>query len=68
MRGDGTVPDSEKLKKIMQARGITGYALAKRMNMPRGNCYNLINKQTNARESTIRKLCEILECTPNDIM
>lgn len=61
------MPNSTKIKRVMQDKQITQLELAKRLGMAQSNMSKLINK-SNAREKTILKLCEALECTPNDIM
>ncbi len=57
----------EPLWKTMEKRGMTTYALIFNYNIPSKTIYNLKHNQ-NITPATIEKLCNILICTPNDII
>lgn len=51
----------------MEQKGITTYALIKKHNIQSKTIYNLKHEK-NISTATIEILCDILECTPNDII
>ncbi|MBD5097800.1 MAG: helix-turn-helix transcriptional regulator [Clostridium sp.] len=51
----------------MEQKGITTYALIKKHNIQSKTIYNLKHEK-NISTATIETLCDILECTPNDII
>jgi len=51
----------------MEARKLTGYALAKRMGMTPSAIYKL-KTADRINLSTLALLCEALECTPGDLL
>ena len=54
---------------MMAKRKISLGELAKRMDITQANLSILKNNKCKAiRFSTLNKLCEILECTPNEIL
>lgn len=54
---------------MMAKRKMSLGELAKKMNITQANLSILKNNKGKAiRFSTLNKLCEILECTPNDIL
>lgn len=62
------MPDHNKVQRIMQDKDITKSELARRMNMPRSNVVRLVDKDANANEDMILRMCRALGCKPNDIM
>lgn len=58
----------KKVKEILKDIGMTQQELAQRLDMRETNLSKLLNKKSNPTESTIKRLCEILGCTPNDIL
>ena len=55
------------LWETMQKKGITTYTLIKTHHIQSKTIYNLKHNK-NISTSTLETLCEILECTPNDIL
>lgn len=55
------------LWKTMQARGITTYSLVNHYGLSSHLMSNLRHNK-NVTVETIHRLCQILECTPNDII
>lgn len=51
----------------MSAKGITTYALIEKYKIQSKTIYNLKHNK-NITTATLERLCEILECTPNDIL
>lgn len=62
------MPDHNKVQRIMQDRSITRDEFAARMEIEPENTYRLTDRDANANEDTILKMCRALRCTPNDIM
>ncbi len=55
--------------KLLKSRNKTKYWLVKQMESSYPTINDLINNNTTSiRFETINKLCEIFECTPNDII
>jgi len=53
---------------LLQRRGKTKYWLYKQLGMSYQNFNKMINNQTSSiRYENIEALCQILECTPNDL-
>ncbi len=53
---------------LLKARGRTRYWLAKQMGMSHQNLTKLVNNDRRSiRLETIEVLCQILDCTPNDL-
>jgi DNA-binding Xre family transcriptional regulator len=50
----------------MKNKGITTYTLIKKHDIQSKTIYNLKHNK-NISTATIEMLCDILECTPNDI-
>lgn len=57
----------EPLWKTMEEKGITTYALIQHYKIQSKTIYNLKHGK-NITTATIESLCNILECTPNDII
>ena len=56
------------VENLLKEKGKTKYWLWKRTNLTYTNFDNLIKNRTKSiRYSNIEKLCELLECTPNDL-
>ena len=54
--------------KLLQKRGHTKYWLYKRLGMTYQSFHNMVNNQTaSIRYENIEALCQLLECTPNDL-
>ncbi len=53
---------------LLEARGRTKYWLYKRLGMSYQNFSRMINNETQSiKYERIEALCQILECTPNDL-
>ncbi len=57
----------EPLWQTMKQKGITTYTLIEKHNIQSKTIYNLKHGK-NISTSTLEKLCDILNCTPNDIL
>lgn len=55
------------LWETMQKKGITTYALIKKHDIQSKTIYNLKHNK-NISTSTLETLCNILDCTPNEIL
>lgn len=54
--------------KLLQKRGHTKYWLYKRLGMTYQSFNKMVNNQTaSIRYENIEALCQLLECTPNDL-
>lgn len=57
-----------KVLNLLQEQGKTKYWLFKQLNMSYQNFNRMVNNQTKAiKYENIELLCEILNCTPNDL-
>ena len=53
---------------LLNEKGKTRYWLAKQMGMSSQNLCKLVNNETHAIYlETLEVLCQVLECTPNDL-
>ncbi len=57
----------EPLWKTMEAKGVTTYTLIQKYKIQSKTIYNLKHGK-NITTATIENLCNILDCTPNDIL
>lgn len=57
----------EPLWQTMGKKGITTYTLIQKYKIQSKTIYNLKHEK-NITTATIENLCNILECTPNDIL
>ena len=57
----------EPLWKTMEAKGVTTYTLIQKYKIRSKTIYNLKHGK-NITTATIENLCNILDCTPNDIL
>lgn len=55
------------LWRTMEEKGITTYALINKFGIPSKTIYNLKHNK-NISTQTLGDLCEILDCTPNDVV
>ena len=56
------------IERLLEEKGKTKYWLWKRTNLTYTNFDNLIKNRTKSiRYSNLEKICEVLECTPNDL-
>ena len=55
------------LWKTMKEKGVTTYTLIEKHNIPSKTVYNL-KHNNNISTTTLERLCNILGCTPNDIL
>lgn len=55
------------LWETMKKKGITTYTLIKKYDIQSKTIYNLKHEK-NISTATLETLCEILECTPNEIL
>lgn len=57
-----------RILEILKEKGKTKYWLYIRLGLSYGNFSRLINNQTSGiKFENLKALCEILECTPNDL-
>lgn len=57
-----------KVKEILEKQGKTKYWLYKQLGMSYQNFSKMINNETKSiRYSNIEIMCQLLECTPNDL-
>lgn len=66
IRGDKMI-DYSPLWKTMEEKNITQYFLMKKGNIDNKTIYNL-KRNKGITMSTLEKLCEALDCTPNDVV
>ena len=53
---------------LLEERGKTRYWLAKQMGMSHQNLSRIVNNRTHSiRLETLEVLCQVLQCTPNDL-
>ncbi len=57
----------EPLWKTMKKKDVTTYTLIKKYNVQSKTIYNLKHNK-HITTATLERLCEILNCTPNDIL
>lgn len=58
-----------QLEQIREKRGITMAELARQVGVTEANLYTLRRGDARAiRFSTLSKLCEVLKCTPGDLL
>ena len=55
------------LWQTMKEKGITTYTLIEKYNIQSKTIYNLKHNK-NITTATLDTLCDILECTPNDVL
>lgn len=60
--------DGDKLYKILHDNGLTQCKFAELIGVPDSYVSNLVNNKVNPTAKTIKKICEVLNVTPNDIM
>lgn len=65
--GGDEMVDYSPLWKTMKEKNITQYFLMKQGNIDNKTIYNL-KRNKGITMATLEKLCEALECTPNDIV
>ncbi len=57
-----------QILQILECKGRTKYWLYKQMGMSYQNFNRMVNNQTKSiKFDNLQALCQILECTPNDI-
>lgn len=57
-----------KIRELLDQKGKTKYWLHNQINMDYNNLSRLMNNETDKiRFENIEKLCNILDCTPNDL-
>ena len=57
-----------RILEILKAKGKTKYWLYMQMGLSYQNFNKLVNNQTSAiKFENLKSLCDILECTPNDL-
>ena len=58
-----------KIRELLDEKGKTKYWLHNQINMDYNNLSRLMNNETDTiRFENIEKLCNILDCTPNELM
>lgn len=60
--------DTEKLKSKMEARFMSGVELAKRVGITDISIYNITSGRTQPKPENLRRICEALECKPEEIL
>lgn len=57
-----------RILEILKEKGKTKYWLNKQLGLSFQNCNNLVNNKTvSIKFENLQALCDILECTPNDL-
>ena len=57
-----------RIKEILEKKGKTKYWLYMQLGLSYQNFNRIVNSQTSSiKFSTLQALCDILECTPNDL-
>lgn len=57
-----------KVMELLEERGKTKYWLYKQLGMSYQNFNNMVMNQTKSiRYDTLETMCQVLECTPNDL-
>lgn len=57
-----------RVLELLEMRGKTKYWLYKQLGMSYQNFNNMVNNQTKSiRYENIEVICQLLECTPNDL-
>ena len=59
---------SEKIFELMKMKNISPYEFCKRSNIAYSTVSNWKTKKTNPAANKIMIICEVLECTPYDIL
>lgn len=67
MKGGADMVSYEPLWHTMEKKGITTYALIEKYKVQSKTIYNLKHNK-NITTATLETLCDILGCTPNDIL
>lgn len=62
------MPYGEKIRKILRDKGMTQADLSRASGIEESNISFIVNSNRNVRELTLSKLCNGLECKPEDIM
>lgn len=57
----------EPLWRTMKAQNVSTYTLIEKHKIPSKTIYNLKHDK-NITTTTLERLCEILNCTPNDVL
>jgi DNA-binding Xre family transcriptional regulator len=57
----------EPLWQTMKAQGVSTYVLIEKYKIQSKTIYNLKHNK-NITTATLERLCEILSCTPNDVL
>ena len=61
------MPNGNKLRKLMEDKNITQKELQNRTGIDQGRISAIINNEDDIRESTLKRICEALECEAEDI-
>ena len=67
MKGGADMVSYEPLWHTMEEKGITTYALIEKYKVQSKTVYNLKHNK-NITTATLETLCDILDCTPNEIL
>lgn len=62
------MPYGWKIKKLLKEKGMTQADLARATGIDPSNICHIVNEDRNVRESTLYRLCEILQVKPEEIM
>lgn len=60
--------DKQKVKYRMACQFLNMEELQRRSGISRATVYNVVNGRTEPKPDTLRKLCDALECKPQDIL
>ena len=68
MRHRGAFHDQAEILPLLEKKGKTKYWLYKQLGMSWQNFSRMVNNQTSSiKLERIETLCQLLECTPNDL-
>ena len=60
--------DTQKLRNKMEARFMSGIELSRRVGVTETTIYNITAGRTQPKPENLRRICEALECKPEEIL
>lgn len=60
--------DTQKLKSKMEVRFMSGVDLARHIGVTETTIYNITAGRTQPKPENLRRICEALECKPEEIL
>ena len=60
--------DVDKMKRLMVMNGMSGKALANAIGVSTTAVYKVLHGQNQPKPSTLMKICETLNCDPDDLV